>query len=165
MIVIVDSDGFIGSLNPQDFHYSVTQQVLLKLAERGAKLIYPATVIVETVTFLQGRLNQPKLANQVIKLINNNQFIIESVDGELLQKASLYMDFKRSKRHTLFDAIVAAVAKKHQADAIFSFDKFYKGKGFKLASELEDLSPDSSKRSSWGVNTKFCWFLSVIELQ
>ena len=46
------------------------------------------------------------------------------------------MDLKRSKHHTLFDAIVAAVAKKYYADAIFSFDKFYKSKGFKLVSEL-----------------------------
>ncbi len=46
------------------------------------------------------------------------------------------MDFKKSKHNTLFDAVVAATAKKYQADAIFSFDKFYKKQGFKLASEL-----------------------------
>lgn len=44
---------------------------------------------------------------------------------------------ERSKHATLFDGIVAAVAEKYQADAIFSFDKFYKRKGFKLASELK----------------------------
>jgi len=46
------------------------------------------------------------------------------------------MNLKKGKHHTLFDAVVAAVADKYQADAIFSFDKFYKSKGFKLASDL-----------------------------
>lgn len=136
MIVIVDSDGFIGSLNPRDQHHLATQKILIKLIEKGAKLIYPVTVIVETVTFLQGRLNQPKLADQVIKFMNDNKFIIESVDNEVLQKASSFMDFKKSKHHTLFDAIVAAIAQKYKADGIFSFDKFYKTKGFNLASQL-----------------------------
>lgn len=136
MIIIVDSDALIGSLNTKDQHYLIAHQTILELINKGSTLIYPATVIVETVTFLQGRLNAPELANQVIQLVNDNQFIIEPVDNNILQKASLFLDFKKSKHHTLFDAIVAAIAKKNNADAIFSFDKFYKNKGFKLASEL-----------------------------
>ncbi|MBI2596343.1 type II toxin-antitoxin system VapC family toxin [Candidatus Daviesbacteria bacterium] len=136
MIIIVDSDGFIGNLDPQDMHHSNTQKISTRLVKNGATLIYPATVIVETVTFLQGRLNSPELANQVIRLVNDGQLTIEPVDIEIIQKASLFMDFKKSKHNTLFDAVVAAIAQKYQADAIFSFDKFYKSKGFKLASEL-----------------------------
>ena len=101
----------------------------------GAELIYPATVIVETVTFLQGRLNRSDLAKRVIQLVYDKQLNIEPVDGEIIQKASLFMDFKK-KHDTLFDAIVAVVAQKYKADAIFSFDKFYEKKGFKLASDL-----------------------------
>ncbi|KKQ66988.1 MAG: hypothetical protein US86_C0002G0105 [Candidatus Daviesbacteria bacterium GW2011_GWA2_38_24] len=93
-------------------------------------------MIAETVTFLQGRLNQPDQAFEIVKLLNKGQLRIESVDGAILQEASLLMDLKSSKHNTLFDAIVAAIAKRHQADAIFSFDRFYKSKGFKLASEL-----------------------------
>lgn len=136
MIIIVDSDAFIGNLNPQDQHYLTTQQILRKLIKKSAKLVYPATVIVETATFLQGRLNRPDLAEAVVRLIKNNRLDIEPVDEEVIQKASLLMDFKKSKHNTLFDAIVGAVAQKYKADAIFSFDKFYKSKGFKLASEL-----------------------------
>lgn len=136
MTIIVDSDGLIGSLNPSDIHYLISQTVLLKLNKRGARLIYPATVIPETVTFLQGRLNSPALANQVVQLVNDNQLIIESVGSEILQKAGSLIDFKKSKHNTLFDAVVAAIAERYKADAIFSFDKFYKTKGFKLASEL-----------------------------
>ena len=47
-----------------------------------------------------------------------------------------YFNPDTSKKNTLFDCTVAAVAEEYKADAIFSFDKFYKSKGFKLASEL-----------------------------
>lgn len=136
MIIIVDSDGFIGSLDPQDQHFTASTQILSKLVKKSAKLIYPATVIVETVTFFQGRLNNPRLAQQVVELVTNKELTIEAVDGEILQKASSFMDFRRSKHDTFFDAVVVAIAEKYRADAIFSFDKFYKSKGFKLASEI-----------------------------
>lgn len=135
MTIIVDSDGLIGSLNPDDVHHVSSREILLQLG-KGVRVIYPATVIVESVTFLQGRLNKPELASKLIELINTNILDIEPIEVALLQQASLFMNFKASKHHTLFDAIVAAVAKKYKADAIFSFDKFYKSKGFKLASEL-----------------------------
>lgn len=136
MIIIVDSDGFIGNLNPDDNHYLISNKISLRLVKEEAKLIYPSTVIVETVTFLQARLNSPKLANLVVQLVNNNQLFIEPVNSEILKKAIRFMDFQRSKHQTLFDAVVAAIAEKYNADAIFSFDRFYKSKGFKLASEL-----------------------------
>jgi predicted nucleic acid-binding protein len=136
VIIIVDSDALIGSLYPQDQHYKNSLHTRLKLAKNNARLIYPATVIVETTTFLQGRLNKPDLAKQVIQFIRDINLVIEPVDKDLLQLASTFMDFKKSKHNTLFDAIVAAIAQKYKADAIFSFDKFYKSRGFKLASEL-----------------------------
>lgn len=136
MIIVVDSDALIGSLYPQDQHYKNSQEIRFKLAKNNARLIYPATVIVETTTFLQGRLDKPELAKQVIHLISDSSLVIEPIDKDILQKASKYMDFKSSKHNTLFDAIVAAVAQKYKANAIFSFDKFYEKKGFKLASEL-----------------------------
>lgn len=136
MTIIVDSDGLIGSLNPSDIHYHRATRTLNKLIQKNSKLIYPVTVIVESVTFLQGRLNNPELAAEIIHLVDMNELDIEPIDVELLQKANIYMDFKRSKHNTLFDAIVVAVALKYNAEAIFSFDDFYKKKGFKLASQL-----------------------------
>lgn len=136
MIVIVDSDALIGSLNPQDQHFNTSKAIRIKLARINAKLIYPATAIVETVTFLQGRLNRPELANKVIQLIVDQELTIEPVDGETLRASSSFMDFNKSKHATLFDAVVAAIAQRYHADAIFSFDKFYEKKGFRLASDL-----------------------------
>lgn len=136
MIIIVDSDGLIASLNLDDNHHSSAQKVLAKLVKKEAQLIYPATVIVESVTLLQGRLNKPEFAKLIIQRVNNNLLNIEPVDSKILQQASLLMNFRGSKHHTLFDCIVAVIAEKNNADALFSFDKFYKTKGFRLATEL-----------------------------
>ena len=46
-----------------------------------------------------------------------------------------YFNPKMSKKNTLFDCVVAAVAKKYKVDAIFSFDDFYKKSGFTLTED------------------------------
>ena len=137
MVIIVDSDGIIGSLNPNDAHYSSCHKILSKLIGKNIRFLYPATTIVESITFLQGRLNQPELASKLLDLIKENRLDIAPVDKKLLQESSRLMHLKGSKHHTLFDCIVAAVAEEYKADAIFSFDHFYKTKGFKLAEDLK----------------------------
>lgn len=136
MIIVVDSDGLVGSLNSNDPHYSVASELVEKLVTQGVQFIYPATTLVEATTLLQGRLNRPELAEKLKGFIKDDVFSIEPIDSIVLKQAVSLMSLGASKHHTLFDAVVATVAKKHQADAIFSFDKFYKRKGFKLASEL-----------------------------
>lgn len=61
---------------------------------------------------------------------------VVEVNQETIKTAIKYFSPTTSKKNTLFDCIVAGVAEENKADAIFSFDKFYKSKGFKLASEL-----------------------------
>lgn len=61
---------------------------------------------------------------------------VAEINKQTLIHALNYFSPITSKKNTLFDCIVAAVAEEYKADAIFSFDKFYKKKGFKLASEL-----------------------------
>ena len=136
MTIIIDSDGLIGSIDPQDIHYLLSSKIHNIFNKKETELIYPATAIAEAVTFLQGRGNKPELAYEILKLIQEDELKIEPVDNYLIQEAVKLMDLKKSKHHTLFDCIVAATAIKYNADAIFSFDKFYKSKGFKLASEL-----------------------------
>lgn len=143
MIVVIDSDGLIGSIDLNDAHHLLASQIVHELTSKGAKILYPVTVVTETVTFLQGRLNNPELAAKIIDLIQKGELDIEPVNSRDLQEACSLMDLNRSKRNTLFDCIVATVARKYSADAIFSFDKFYKSKGFKLASELlKNNGPD-----------------------
>lgn len=136
MIVIVDADGLIGVSNKEDAHYLESIDLLKKLSQKNAKFIYPSTVIAEATAILQIRLNKQDTADQIIESVKSNLFYIEPVDQETLIDAIAFLAPRRSKHATLFDGIVAAVAKKHEADAIFSFDKFYKNRGFTLASEL-----------------------------
>ncbi len=136
MTIIVDSDGLIGLLNKDDTHNSMAMRILEKLTEQEAKLIYPVTVITESSTVLQVRLGKPEMANHITQLLLNGKLIIETVDEELLKQAVKLLKPGGSKHNTLFDAVVAEVAKKHNADAIFSFDRWYKQLGYKLASDL-----------------------------
>ncbi|KKQ15191.1 MAG: hypothetical protein US28_C0021G0022, partial [Candidatus Daviesbacteria bacterium GW2011_GWA1_36_8] len=78
----------------------------------------------------------PETADAIMEYTKAGLFNIEAVNNEVLISAISFLDKNRSKHATLFDGVVAAIAQKYKADAIFSFDKFYKTKGFKLASEL-----------------------------
>ena len=136
MTIVVDSDGLIGLINKDDSHNSISVSILEKLIQKEAMLIYPATVIAEATAILQIRLERPELAAQILKLLLDGKLIIEAVDDMLLKEASLLLKLGMRKHNTLFDAIVASVAKKHKADAIFSFDKWYTKLGFKLAVDI-----------------------------
>jgi len=136
VIIIVDSDGLIGTSHINDKHYSKATKLLQNLTDHGAELIYPATVISEATAVLQIRLNTPETADAIMEYTKAGLFNIEAVNNEVLISAISFLDKNRSKHATLFDGVVAAIAQKYKADAIFSFDKFYKTKGFKLASEL-----------------------------
>lgn len=63
-------------------------------------------------------------------------FTVEYIDEEILKLATKYFEHANSKKNTFFDAIVAATAKRLEADAIFSFDNWYTKLGFKLASQV-----------------------------
>lgn len=138
MIIVVDSDGLIGMFDSEDAHFLTVQVILQKLSKSKHKLIYPATVIAETITLLKLRLKRREAADQIAELLLDSQLAIEPVDEFILKDAIILIEQveKGSNHNTLFDGVVAAIAQKYNADAIFSFDKFYKKQGFKLALEL-----------------------------
>ncbi len=53
----------------------------------------------------------------------------------LTQASNLFQPFG-SKQNTLFDAIVATIARKYAAPDIFSFDEWYAKQGFTLIPQL-----------------------------
>jgi predicted nucleic acid-binding protein len=68
---------------------------------------------------------------------DTQHMLITPVTHETLTAALAYFQpATNSTHHTLFDAVVAATAKQYQADAIFSFDGWYKTLGFKLVGAL-----------------------------
>lgn len=69
-------------------------------------------------------------------MIKESQFPVIAVDQEILESAETLFNSNGSKQNTLFDAIVAAIAKKQKADAVFSFDVWYEKLGLILAFNL-----------------------------
>jgi hypothetical protein len=49
-----------------------------------------------------------------------------------------------SEQNTLFDTVISAIAKQQQADAIFSFDKWYKRIGLTLIDDFIAQSEEAA---------------------
>lgn len=140
-VIVFDADGLIALFNENDAHAGKAIQLLEKLQAVNAKIIYPVTCITETVTTLQRRMQRPDLVKQIISLfhLHRSNLLIEPVDSDLLFEAVALFDPNGSKKNTLFDAVVAAVAARHTAQAIFSFDGWYSKQGFTLVADMTSL--------------------------
>ena len=136
LIVIVDADAIIAQSYPSDSNHNLAALVSKTLNERNIQVIYPVTAILEATTVLQGRLNSGATAYDMTLTFTDLNIQIAEINQEVLINAQRYFSPTTSKKNTLFDCIVAAVAQKYKADAIFSFDTFYKKQGFKLAQDL-----------------------------
>ncbi len=135
-IIIVDSDAIIAQTDPNDFHHARAVEISQNLIRLEAQVLYPATTIAESTAHMQRVLNDTASAYGTVKLMTSVGAQVVEVNKETLTHALKYFSPTTSKKNTLFDCIVAAVAEENNADAIFSFDGFYKKGGFKLASEL-----------------------------
>lgn len=134
--VIADADAIISFVNVEDANHSKTKQIMQHLTLLQVNLLFPTTAICEAVTVLRGRLNEPDDASKIIDKLQNGDFLVQAVDQETLSDALMLYNPLASKKNTLFDAVVAALAKRLYADAIFSFDGWYRKIGLTLASEL-----------------------------
>lgn len=135
-IVIGDADSLIALLLENDANNKRAQNTLTKLNKAETAIIYPNTVIAEAITTLLRKYSNPELAGYLTQQYKENIFRVEYVDENVMRLAADLFNPKSSKKNTFFDAIVAAVAKSLNADTIFSFDRWYKRVGFKLASDL-----------------------------
>jgi predicted nucleic acid-binding protein len=136
LIVIGDSDGLIAVLHEEDKNHKKALETVAKLLQHDAQTVFPLTTIVEAVTTLKRKLNKPNLAAKAIHKITSGKLVIENTDTELLTEALKIFDPSGSKQNTLFDALVAATAKKLNTNVIFSFDDWYEKLGLKLAANL-----------------------------
>ncbi len=136
VLVIVDADAIVAQAYPDDSNHELAVTISGRLTALKARVIYPATAVLEATTVLQGRLNSPATAYGTALTFTEPGIQIVDIHQDTLKKAMKYFSPSGSKKNTLFDCVVAAIAEENHADAIFSFDKFYKNKGFKLASEL-----------------------------
>lgn len=136
LIIVVDADAIIGQTDPKDPHHKKANEISQKLNSLDAQVLYPVTAIAEANAYMQRVLNSTASAYGTAQFMGSPETNVVEVSKQTLINALNYFSPTTSKKNTLFDCIVAAVAEESKADAIFSFDKFYKAKGFKLASEL-----------------------------
>ncbi len=134
--VIVDADGIIAQANPNDLHHQDAVVISEFLVNKNAQVVYPSTAIAESNAFMQRVLNSSASAYDTAVIFTDPHVQVADVTQEVLKNAMRYFSPTTSKKNTLFDCIVAAVAQEYKADAIFSFDKFYKSKGFTLITDL-----------------------------
>ena len=132
----VDADAIIALTSVSDANHEKAKRILQTLSTHQAAALFPTTAICEAVTVLRGRLNSPDDANSVINKLQSGDFPLQAVDQAILSEASRLFQPHASKKNTLFDAVVATIAKRLDATAIFSFDEWYKKQGFTLTSDL-----------------------------
>jgi uncharacterized protein len=131
-LVVGDSDGLIALTNVDDSHHRKAIAINNKLQKEGAEIVFPNTVIAETITTLKRSKNLAKEAHLVNKNYQQGELIVLYIDERIQIRASQIFDGAKSKKNTFFDAVVAACAESLGADEIFSFDKWYSKLGFKL---------------------------------
>lgn len=138
LTVVVDADALIAQTNSKDFLHSQAGSVSKFLDKNNARVIYPITAVYEASAHMQRVLGDSTSVVGLVQLMTDRSVEVAEINQKILSKAFAFFDPKSSKKNTLFDCTIAAIAKEYGADAIFSFDKFYKKLGFKLASELAE---------------------------
>ncbi len=136
LLIIADADSIVAQAYTDDANHKQVLSLSQKLEESGAHILFPSTAISEAVTTLQRKFSNPHLAASTLNLLTEPGIDIENIDDEIIREAKKLFDPNASKHNTFFDCIVATVAKKHHANAIFSFDDWYPKLGFKLVSNL-----------------------------
>ena len=144
LLVIVDADALIALSSTSDANHKKAKRTLHFLSTSHAAALFPTTAICEAVTVLRGRLNRPDDASSIINKLQNGDLPIQAVDQETILTAATLFNPLASKKNTLFDAVVAALAKQLHADAIFSFDGWYTKLGLSLASDLIEQSKEAA---------------------
>jgi len=135
-LVIADADALIALANPEDVHYNSVRAISEYLDEKEIAILFPLTAIIEAVTTLQRKLTKPELAQVINDKVKDGELPVQYIDEATFAEATQLFNPLGSKQNTLYDALVAALAKQLHAMAIFSFDHWYKQQGFTLASDL-----------------------------
>jgi len=135
-IVIVDADIIVARVNSTDFHHKRVVELEKKMLESNINLFYPRTTIIEAITVIQRLSGSKKSADEMAERFVKSRNVVVEIDAEIYKRAVRLFKQTGNKKDTLFDCIVASIAKKKKTDTIFSFDKFYKRLGFRLAGEI-----------------------------
>lgn len=134
--VVIDSDAIYAIYNHNDPLHNKAVKTLQDLNKTQVQLIYPTSVIFEVMSLFQRVLSTPATTMKIADMISRDLLIIHVIDNELLKEATNIFKPAGSKKNTLVDCSVIAVAKKIKADGVFAYDEFYTKQGLKLAEDL-----------------------------
>lgn len=136
-LVIVDSDGLIGLINPHDPNHTACLEISKYLAKNSFATIVPYPIVLEAATALarDTKINRPDLA---AKILAAHASIEEkpTIDEDVANLVSDLFHANTSRKNTPFDHYLLALAKKNGIKYVFSFDSFYKKQGLIPAVEL-----------------------------
>ena len=134
--VVVDSDAIFAVYNPNDPLNAKAIKTLQQLTLQGYQLIYPTSVLFEVVSLFQRVLPTQTVTTKLIAMIKNDQILIYVTDVDILKQSAALFDPAGSKKNTLIDCSVVAIAKKIKAAGVFAYDGFYTKQGLVLAESL-----------------------------
>lgn len=137
-IAVGDADSLIALAYRNDINHVRAQKTSVWLQSRGYEVIYPNTAILEAITALKRSLNLVDEAHLINRQYQAGAFSIEFIDEAIQLRASQRFSHTKSKKNTIFDAVVAETAVELGADYIFSFDSWYPKEGFDLAEVPEE---------------------------
>lgn len=135
-LVIADADILISTLLEQDANHYKVMELRKGLVSANLMIKFPNTAILEAVTVLRRVFNSEAYAKAVNSDYLAGKYDIFYVDETIQKIASEIFAKEKSKKNTIFDAIVLATAKITKADGVFSFDTWYKKQGVKMVSDL-----------------------------
>ncbi len=135
-IIIGDADGLIALISEDDAHHQTAYDVVVKIYEKGLRLLFPCVTIAETITAFTRKYNNPDAAANLTNQIVKGPLKMTDTTDHIMKEAAKLFNPHRSKQDTFFDAIVAATAIEYNTMYIFSFDNWYQKRGFKLAKDL-----------------------------
>ena len=140
-VVVVDSDAIFALYNPNDPLNKKATKTFQRLIALSYQLVYPTSVIFEVLSLFQRVLPTPTVTTKLVELIRNDQLLLHIIDVDILKEAAALFNPAGSKKNTLIDCSVVAIAKKIKADAVFAYDNFYTKQGLKQAEDLVKRSP------------------------
>ncbi|MBI2338505.1 PIN domain-containing protein [Candidatus Daviesbacteria bacterium] len=132
-----DADALIALAVARDANHKKAVEINNHLTKQNITIVFPNTAILEATTSLYRVLNLSEAAQRINDQYLQGDITVEYIDEKIQHRAGKIFQESKSKKNTIFDAVVAATAEKLGTDLIFSFDHFYKSQGLKLAGELQ----------------------------
>ena len=146
MLVIGDADVLVAISDPLDEHHIRAKKIIQSLIDQRVKALFPITAVCEAITVLQSKRVQrgakwvvrPEEAKFLVEKVQRGAVPLLPLNKEMITQAlEIYEqeNMAYTKGNTLFDALVATIAKNHKADAVFSFDHWYSEMRLEMAFE------------------------------